>query len=231
MHWIPLEWGGFSGAPESMVYVACEWGHGGGCFSTWETERAGEGCQPNPEEGGCLGYAQSWTWCLEHPCVFPMKRIFMRERDRQTDRHSHMQMEPPEAAWDTWRTRAQQGRLQLQAALDSWGREGSPNQQERHEATKVEGTPGERTTTVEMERGHVLDSWRPKNRQSAYNHKQAKGVGVPVARGAVEMNPARIHEDLGSIPGLAQGLRIRCCRELWCRSHVRLHYWVAVAVV
>ena len=37
--------------------------------------------------------------------------------------------------------------------------------------------------------------------------------------GAVEMNPTRNHEVVGSIPGLASGLRIpRRCRELWCRS-------------
>ena len=35
--------------------------------------------------------------------------------------------------------------------------------------------------------------------------------------GSVVMNPTRIHEDVGSLPGLAQWLRIWCCRELWCR--------------
>ena len=31
-------------------------------------------------------------------------------------------------------------------------------------------------------------------------------------------NPTRKHEVVGSIPGLAQWLRIQHCRELWCRS-------------
>ena len=34
--------------------------------------------------------------------------------------------------------------------------------------------------------------------------------------GTVETNPTRNHEVAGSIPGLS-GLRIRHCRDLWCR--------------
>ena len=44
------------------------------------------------------------------------------------------------------------------------------------------------------------------------------------------MNPARIHEDLGSIPDLLSALGIQRCRELWCRSQTRLGSCVAVAV-
>ena len=44
------------------------------------------------------------------------------------------------------------------------------------------------------------------------------------------INPARNHEVVGSIPGLAQWLRIWRCRELWCRSQVRLGSGVALAV-
>ena len=41
-------------------------------------------------------------------------------------------------------------------------------------------------------------------------------VGVPFAAQRL-MNLTRIHEDMGSIPGLTQWLRIRqCCHELWC---------------
>ena len=40
-------------------------------------------------------------------------------------------------------------------------------------------------------------------------------------RGTAEVNPTRNHEAAGLIPGLAQ-FRIRCCRELWCRSQTQL---------
>ena len=45
-------------------------------------------------------------------------------------------------------------------------------------------------------------------------------------------NPTRIHEDAGSIPGLAQlKLRIQDCHELWYRSQMWLGSNVAKAVV
>ena len=45
-------------------------------------------------------------------------------------------------------------------------------------------------------------------------------------------NPTSTREDLGSIPGLNQWsrLRIRYCRELWCRSQVQLGSGIGVAV-
>ena len=49
--------------------------------------------------------------------------------------------------------------------------------------------------------------------------------------GAAETNPSSNQEVSGSIPGPAQWLRIRHCRELWCRLQTRLRSAIAVAVV
>ena len=43
-------------------------------------------------------------------------------------------------------------------------------------------------------------------------------------------NLTRNPEVEGSIPGLAPWLRIRCCRELWCRLQTQLGSRIAVAL-
>ena len=45
------------------------------------------------------------------------------------------------------------------------------------------------------------------------------------------MNPTRILEDVGSIPGLAPSVKDRHCHQLWCRLQVWLRSGVAGAVV
>ena len=48
--------------------------------------------------------------------------------------------------------------------------------------------------------------------------------------GAAEMSPTRNHEDVGSIPDLAQWVRDLAFHELWCRSKMQLGSHIAVSV-
>ena len=57
--------------------------------------------------------------------------------------------------------------------------------------------------------------------------KVKEGVPIMVQR----KQWIRNHEVAGSIPGLAQWVRIQCCYELWCRLQTWLGSGVAVAVV
>ena len=54
--------------------------------------------------------------------------------------------------------------------------------------------------------------------------------GVPVVAQCLT-NPTRNHEVAGLTLALLSGLRIRRCRELWCRLQRRLGSHVAVALV
>jgi len=79
------------------------------------------------------------------------------------------------------------------------------------------GVEGEREGGREERREKVLGKRRW--------YKKAQD-GVPIMAQWLT-NPTRNHEVAGSIPGL----RILCCRELWCRSQTRLGSLVAVALV
>ena len=48
--------------------------------------------------------------------------------------------------------------------------------------------------------------------------------------GTAETNPTRNREVAGLISGLAQGVEIWCCRELWCRSQTQLGSGIAMAL-
>ena len=63
--------------------------------------------------------------------------------------------------------------------------------------------------------------------QSPYSSREE---GRSSHHGSAIKNPARLHADAVSIPGLARGLRIWFCRELWCRLQTQLESGVAVAV-
>ena len=64
---------------------------------------------------------------------------------------------------------------------------------------------------------------------SHFQHEKSV-LGVPVVAQRVT-NPTGIHEDVGSVPGLAQRVKDRHCPELWSRSKMPLGSRVVVAVV
>ena len=55
-------------------------------------------------------------------------------------------------------------------------------------------------------------------------------IGIPVMVQQNQILLVSMRTQVQSLASLS-GLRIRCCHELWCRSHMRLGSGVAVAVV
>ena len=62
-----------------------------------------------------------------------------------------------------------------------------------------------------------------------YQHVSESPRRVPVVAQRL-INPTGIHEDAGRSLASLNGLRIRHCCELWCRSQTQLRSCVVVAV-
>ena len=77
----------------------------------------------------------------------------------------------------------------------------------------------------------VSSSSNPICRLLSLTRKRLKSILRRSHHGSVATNLTRIREEVGSIPGLAQGLRIQSCREPGCGSPMRLGSRVAEAVV
>ena len=80
----------------------------------------------------------------------------------------------------------------------------------------------------------VLLDFQPENQHiffgNFFRSETKQGLNREFPCGLVEMNPASIHEDTGSIPGLLSELRILHCHELWCRLQTWLGSHIVVAV-
>ena len=88
------------------------------------------------------------------------------------------------------------------------------------------GLHGKTTCTAE-----VHPALREMIQVSANHNSGSKTVFQEFHCGAAETNPTSDHKVAGSTPGLASGLRIRYCHELWWRSQIQLGSGIGVVVV
>ena len=71
---------------------------------------------------------------------------------------------------------------------------------------------------------------KTKESKEEYRDLKIFGRGIPIMAQRKLILLASMRTQVRSLASFS-GLRIRCCRELWCRSQARLGSQVAVAVV